>query len=191
VKHFLPSLGITEEAVRTFPAPIDTPDISVEFQIAYRFGHDMIPPSIGTFDTTTLFGSEDFFFISSAEGTSQPEMANQRMDQLLSSAATSLANEIDGRLSDAVRNTLFGAFGEDLASRNLFRSRELGLPTYSSLAECFGTAPDMQVCTSSPAGSHPSFEFLASNCQVALRAWGMPVLSRSPSSLSSHLLFAA
>eukprot|EP00892_Ulva_mutabilis_P008880 jgi/Ulvmu1/6364/UM290_0001.1 len=53
------------------------------------------------------------------------------------------ANEIDGRLSDALRNFLFGrSEGQDLAGRNIFRSRELGLPTYAGMAECFGITPD-------------------------------------------------
>ena len=55
--------------------------------------------------------------------------------------ADNISNEIDGRFSDALRNTLFGEFGEDLASRNLFRGREVGIEGYSGLARCFGIEP--------------------------------------------------
>jgi hypothetical protein len=146
VKQFLPALGITESALRSFQPAIDLIDVSVEFQIAYRFGHDMIPQSVGRFSTPGLFGSEKFFLVSSANGTSSPDAINKKMNELLSSAASTRANEIDGRFSDAIRNTLFGSFGEDLASRNLFRGRELGLPGYMELAKCFGTVPNMRVC---------------------------------------------
>lgn len=74
------------------------------------------------------------------------------LDKLVSSLATSLANELDGLISDALRNTLFGRptpdnpmGGQDLVGRNIFRSREVNLPTYAGLAECFGITPDAQV----------------------------------------------
>ena len=60
---------------------------------------------------------------------------------MLQACADNSANEIDGRFSDALRNTLFGEFGEDLASRNLFRGREVGIEGYSGLARCFGFEP--------------------------------------------------
>eukprot|EP00892_Ulva_mutabilis_P005142 jgi/Ulvmu1/29/UM001_0030.1 len=65
----------------------------------------------------------------------------------MSALSTTTANEIDGRLSDALRNLLFGrSEGQDLAGRNIFRSRELGLPTYADMAECFGITPDATGC---------------------------------------------
>ena len=53
-------------------------------------------------------------------------------------------NEFDGRMSNALRNFLFDA-GEDLAGRNIFRGRELGIPQYNVLADCFGVTPDSEV----------------------------------------------
>lgn len=56
------------------------------------------------------------------------------------------AAERDGKFSDALRNVLFGpqngtAFGEDLASRNIYRGRDLGYGSWASLVECWGTTP--------------------------------------------------
>jgi len=41
--------------------------------------------------------------------------------------------------------TLTASLTEDLVGRNIFRSREVNLPTYAGLAECFGVTPDAQV----------------------------------------------
>ena len=54
-------------------------------------------------------------------------------------AAFSLANEIDGKFSDTLRNFLFGTVLEDLFSRNVFRGRDMQVPQYDELAACFGT----------------------------------------------------
>ena len=72
--------------------------------------------------------------------------AEADITSIMMKLSTTKANEIDGKLSDALRNELFGrSEGQDLAGRNIFRGRELGLPTYAGLAECYGTTPDAQV----------------------------------------------
>ena len=78
--------------------------------------------------------------------------ADSLIDSLMSNLASSPANELDGAISDALRNFLFGRpgpnnpmGGQDLVGRNIFRSREVNLPTYAGLAECFGVTPDAQV----------------------------------------------
>lgn len=78
--------------------------------------------------------------------------ADALIDDLMSNLAASPANELDGQISDALRNSLFGRpspdnamGGQDLVGRNIFRSREVNLPTYAGLAECFGIPPDAQV----------------------------------------------
>ena len=104
----------------------------------------MIPDKIGDFATVSLFGGERWFDISSAAGARDPAGANARMDALLAAAGAHVANEIDGRISDALRNTLFGAFGEDLAARNIFRGRDVGVPWYKDIARCHGVEPDAE-----------------------------------------------
>jgi hypothetical protein len=67
------------------------------------------------------------------------------MVQLMTEARSSLAGELDGKFPDALRNILFGSFGEDLFTRNAFRSAEVGMQTYNKLAKCFGVKPVKQV----------------------------------------------
>ena len=72
--------------------------------------------------------------------------AEVQLSSIMWQLALTPANEIDGKLSDALRNNLFGpAEGEDLAGRNIARGRDLGIPTYGGLAECFGLTPDATV----------------------------------------------
>jgi hypothetical protein len=70
---------------------------------------------------------------------------NQKMVQLMTEARTSLAGELDGKYPSALRNVLFGDFGEDLFTRNAFRSLEIGMQPYSKLAQCFRVKPDARV----------------------------------------------
>jgi hypothetical protein len=70
---------------------------------------------------------------------------NAKMVQLMSEARTAPAGELDGKFPSALRNVLFGAFGEDLFTRNAFRSLEVGMQPYATLAKCFGVPTDPRV----------------------------------------------
>lgn len=76
--------------------------------------------------------------------------AEDRLRTLLEAAATSLCANRDGMMSDTLRNTLFGSFGHDLASLNIFRARDLHVPDYGDLARCFGASPNKEVPTRTP-----------------------------------------
>ncbi|MCA9114007.1 MAG: peroxidase family protein [Planctomycetaceae bacterium] len=117
------------------------PSITTEFSTAaYRYGHSMLSPELVLVDedsgeTETLPLRDAFFnpgFLSSS-----PE----RVDQLLLGLTTQPAQELDVRIVDDVRNFLFGAPGAgglDLASLNIQRGRDHGLPDYNSLREAWG-----------------------------------------------------
>ena len=49
--RFLPALGISASDVRDHSPTFDSPAILMEFDISYRFGHDMIPDSISASHT--------------------------------------------------------------------------------------------------------------------------------------------
>lgn len=70
--------------------------------------------------------------------------AEQRLTRIIAGLSTTPCKEFDGKMSDALRNMLFAA-GQDLAGRNIFRAREIGVPDYAGLAQCFGVPPDATV----------------------------------------------
>eukprot|EP00892_Ulva_mutabilis_P005801 jgi/Ulvmu1/3593/UM017_0005.1 len=135
--EFLPALGITQRDLETAEGMVRSSGISVEFSIAYRLGHDLIGNDVGGIDLTGAFNAET--------------TPNQALPTSWPRSPPAPPTEIDGRLSDALRNFLFGrSEGQDLAGRNIFRSRELGLPTYAGMAECFGITPDATIEAETP-----------------------------------------
>ena len=59
--------------------------------------------------------------------------AGAHLDHILGTLATTEASEMDGKMSNALRNILFGdSFQEDLCARNIFRGREMAMPSYAA-----------------------------------------------------------
>lgn len=112
------------------------PTISNEFATAaYRLGHSLLSPTLLRLDETgteiaagnlTLAGS---FF--------QPQqITDHGVDVILRGLATGRAQELDELIIDDVRNFLFGAPGAgglDLASLNIQRGRDHGLPSFAQM----------------------------------------------------------
>ena len=91
LKQFLPAIGIPETRVRSWSPTIDDPQISVEFFISYRFGHDMIPDRIGPIDVVELFDAERFYNVTSAYGVDDTAVANAALDGILQVCCPSCA----------------------------------------------------------------------------------------------------
>eukprot|EP00892_Ulva_mutabilis_P000477 jgi/Ulvmu1/1042/UM104_0028.1 len=155
ITEFLPALGITEADLRGATRLINFPDVSVEFSIAYRLGHDLIPNTVGGISIADTFNAENFFLdktgADASPTVSYRSDANTVISNIMLQLSTTPAAEIDGKLSDALRNFLFGPdMGEDLAGRNIFRGRELGVPTYGGVAQCFGLPVDETIEAETP-----------------------------------------
>ncbi|MDJ0846218.1 peroxidase family protein [Crocosphaera sp.] len=118
------------------------PGISTEFSTAaFRFGHTMLSPELLRVDNNgnmvnTLSLRESFF---------NPEEIQQNgIDTLLRGLASQKAEDVDTFLVDDVRNFLFGppgAGGFDLASLNLQRGRDHGLPDINTVRLALGLMP--------------------------------------------------
>ncbi len=129
------------------------PSISNEFSTAaFRFGHTMLSPQIlrvGQDGATEKIRLRNAFF--------NPGTVKQKgVDSLLRGLTTQTAQELDNQLVDDVRNFLFGPPGSggfDLASLNIQRGRDHGLPGYvearKSLGE--GTVKNVSQITSDKA----------------------------------------
>lgn len=173
VKHFLPTLGISETELEMWEPTVNKPDMSIEFSIAYRFGHDLIPDNVGAFAVKDIFNGEKFFSIKSADGSSDPEQVNSKMDSVMDALVSNRAMDLDGKFSDALRNTLFGSFGEDLGTRNMFRSADVGMMDYASLAECYGVRPNASVMRKKAAmKDSPTLVLLKENAEERGAAFG-------------------
>ncbi|BCX46625.1 heme peroxidase [Haloferula helveola] len=128
---------------RGFRPELD-PSILNEFATAaYRFGHSLLPTTIRRINAD---GSTDKNGdLELAEAFFDPSIIEDGgIDTLLRGLASQRCQELDGRLVDGVRNFLFGppgAGGFDLASLNIQRGRDHGLPSYNDARRQLGMPP--------------------------------------------------
>ncbi|MGE3805280.1 MAG: peroxidase family protein [Gemmataceae bacterium] len=141
--EFLPAL-LGQDAIPDYQGydPNVDPGIANIFSTAaYRFGHSMLSPDLlllnadGS-DAGTLALRDAFF--------APNQITANGIDAFLLGAANQQAQEIDSFVVDDVRNFLFGppgAGGFDLASLNIQRGRDHGLPDYNQARIDLGLAP--------------------------------------------------
>ena len=128
------------------------PGVSHVFQsAAFRFGHTLIPPGIYQRDGKCNFGNHsgktsalrlcsnwwDAQNIVS-ESISQKE---EVIENILRGLSSQIAEREDSLLCSDVRNKLFGPMEfsrRDLASLNIMRGRDNGLPDYNTVRKCYG-----------------------------------------------------
>lgn len=140
--EFLPALmgpAAPTPADGFYDSSVD-PSIANEFAHAlYRFGHSLLSSDLLLADDLGIVGElalRDAFFNPSIL-SSDPEM----FDLLLGGLALQRCQELDSRIVDDLRNFLFGPPGSgglDLASLNIQRGRDHGLPDYNLLRTAYG-----------------------------------------------------
>lgn len=132
------------------------PGITTEFSTAaFRFGHSMVTPFMPRLaeDGETVSAGDldlkDAFFA--------PDRITDEggIDPILRGVADMVTEELDAQIVDGLRNFLFGppgAGGLDLASLNIQRGRDHGLPTYNEYRAALtgDAAADFSDITSDP-----------------------------------------
>ncbi|NEO44678.1 MAG: PEP-CTERM sorting domain-containing protein [Moorea sp. SIO4A3] len=121
--------------------PTVDPRISVEFANAnFRVGHTLLSPELQRINNNgTSLGS-----ISLADAFFNPqEVIDNGVDSLFLGLASQVAQEVDNQIVDEVRNFLapIATGGFDLASINIARAREVGLPGYNQARVELGLDP--------------------------------------------------
>jgi len=119
------------------------PTIFNEFSVAaFRLGHSMLNEQIVRLDASGAViadGNVDLktaFFAGPSILTSETDL-----DPILRGFASQLHQEIDAKVIDDIRNFLFGQPGSggfDLASLNIQRGRDHGVPGYNDMREAMG-----------------------------------------------------
>lgn len=141
-REFLPALlgngGTTPKAeAYVYQSQTDASITTAFAHAAFRYGHSTVSSQLQLADDAgATVGSIDVrnaFYNPGILGSS-PE----NVDRLLKGASLQTSQEVDVQVVDELRNFLFGppgAGGLDLASLNIQRGRDIGLPTYVGLAK--------------------------------------------------------
>ena len=143
-EEWLPAL-IGANAIAPYSGYDDSvnPTIFNEFSVAaFRLGHSMLNEQLQRLDAAgdEIAGGhidlKDAFFAGPSILTSESDL-----DPILRGFAAQLHQEIDAKVIDDIRNFLFGQPGSggfDLASLNIQRGRDHGVPGYNDLREAMG-----------------------------------------------------
>ncbi len=129
--EFVPLLvGDTLPDYKGFDSGV-SPQISVEFaNAAFRLGHTLLTENLYRVDGNGIVKTSlgDSFF-------DPNNIQTNGVDNLLTGLIFQTAEEADNQLVDGVRNFLFlaGTGGLDLASVNIARGREVGIPSYTEM----------------------------------------------------------
>jgi len=121
--------------------PSVNPGVSNMFATAsFRLGHSMLPPFLERLDSDGREATEGH--LSLRQAFFEPEeIGDHGIDTALRGAVLTVAEQLDHLMIDDVRNFLFGMPGMggfDLASLNIQRGRDHGLPDYNTVREAFG-----------------------------------------------------
>ena len=144
-REFLPALlgsgtSVPKAEQHQYNSQVDASITTVFSHAAFRFGHSAVTSQLNLVDADNSLAGRlalrDVFYNPQLIGN-DPMM----IDRLLRGAATQRSEEIDTLVVDDLRNFLFGppgAGGLDLASLNIQRGRDAGLPTMPGLGRAFG-----------------------------------------------------
>ena len=145
--EWLPAMGITLPAYAGYDASINASISNIFSGAAFRMGHTLLNSVIQRIDNNgnvipagNLLLQEAFFNPLSMTWVG----GGGGIDPLFKGMATQVEQNLDCKVINDVRNFLFGppgAGGLDLASININRGRERGLPDFNTVRANFGLTP--------------------------------------------------
>lgn len=138
-----------------YRADVDPSISNVFATAAYRFGHSMLSPELLRLDASGAPIPEGNLSLANAFFSPERLTDEGGIEPLLRGLAGQQAQELDPFVIDEVRNFLFGPPGSggfDLASLNIQRGRDHGLPCYNDVRVDLGLPPvhDLDAISSDP-----------------------------------------
>ncbi|MFT6319866.1 MAG: hypothetical protein ACJAT4_000783 [Granulosicoccus sp.] len=143
--EWLPAMGVNIDPYITYDESIDARIFNVFSAAAFRLGHTLLNSTILRLDNDgneiaggnlqlqeAFFNPQSILFLGGG------------IDPLFKGMGAQVAQDLDCKVIDDVRNFLFGppgAGGLDLVSININRGRERGLPDFNTVRADFGLTP--------------------------------------------------
>jgi peroxidase len=155
--EFIPAL-LGKNSLKSYEgysANVDSSIANIFATAAYRFGHSMLSPTLLRLDADGQPIPEGHLQLRNAFFAPYRITTEGGIDPLLRGLAHQTSQRVDPYIVDDVRNFLFGdpiAGGFDLASLNIQRGRDHGLPDYNTLREklALGRKQSFSEVTSDP-----------------------------------------
>ncbi len=132
------------DAYDGYKPDIDPSIANIFATAAFRVGHTMLSSQLHRMDESGAESEHGHLALRHAFFSPDKITDEGGIDPLLRGLAASTSQEIDTHIVDDVRNFLFGppgAGGFDLASLNMQRGRDHGLPSYNEAREAYGLDP--------------------------------------------------
>jgi len=139
--EWLPSLGIELDEYQGYVNTINPGIFNVFSAAAYRYGHTVISSDILRLDVHGNTIPQGNIKLKDAFFNPQELMDGGGTDPLFRGMSTQVEQDFDTKMISDLRNFLFGPPGSgglDLASINIQRGRDRGLPDYNTVRSSFG-----------------------------------------------------
>lgn len=143
-EEWLPTLGVQIPEYSHYDASVNPGIMNVFSTAAYRYGHTVVNSSILRMNNSGESIPEGDVTLKEAFFNPHMFVEGGGVDVLLKGMATQVEQDFDTYLVHDLRNFLFGPPGSgglDLASLNINRGRERGLPDYNTARMSFGLNP--------------------------------------------------
>ncbi len=140
-EEWLPTLGVHMEEYTGHDPTLETGIYNVFSASAYRYGHSVINSNIVRLNNDGGVISQGNILLRDAFFNPPVLVDGGGIDPLLKGMATQVEQDFDAKMIHDLRNFLFGPPGSgglDLASLNINRGRERGLPDYNTARVDFG-----------------------------------------------------
>lgn len=142
--EWLPSMGINIPAYSGYRSDVNPDVFNVFSAAAFRMGHTLIGSTIVRMDNDGLeINRGNSSILQSFFNPIELYLVPGNIDPYLKGMSTQVQQEMDSKVIDDLRNSLFeipgvGASGSDLAAINIERGRDRGLPSYNQTRLDFG-----------------------------------------------------
>jgi hypothetical protein len=140
--EWLPAIGIELDPYAGYQADV-RPEVSVEFaSAAFRMGHTLVSSRIIRMDDHCDPMPSGDMDLRSGFFNPRPLIMEEGIEPFLKGMSAQIQHFFDCKLVDDLRNFLFMApeagLGMDLASININRAREMGVPDFNTIRESIG-----------------------------------------------------
>jgi hypothetical protein len=140
-EEWLPVLGVQLPPYDGYKDDVNPALMNVFTAAAFRLGHTLLNSQLRRVKNDGEIHPEGHVLLRDAFFNPLMLLEENGVDMFLKGMATQTQQKLDPKVIDDVRNFLFGppgAGGLDLASININRGRERGLPDFNTIRESFG-----------------------------------------------------